>query len=276
MVRTLASGRFGSIAQISSLTTAAGASRWPTHLQCEGEGLGSVHRLVRAEHGEVENLGRLFHKDFSWERRSPRPLPYTREDPARPRDRCVCQLHFRRARSARPESCSPPPSAFASRGRSDRSSVLTAAKYPSPRSIRPGRLVRLLGPNRMAASTPAKTRASPRAPPTGASIMLSVRKWRTIRPRPAPNAIRTATSRRRPSTRNPRFQSADTQRTEASETQPRRIELYRQPEVGIRSRNVKLPRHDSDHFRTNDRPTGSIDSVSRDPPRSAAATNGHS
>jgi hypothetical protein len=41
----------------------------------------------------------------------------------------------------------------------------------------------------------------PSAPPATASIVLSVKSWRAMRPRPAPRAVRTASSRCRPNTR---------------------------------------------------------------------------
>ena len=51
------------------------------------------------------------------------------------------------------------------------------------------------------ARTPARPSATPVAPPAIASARLSVIIWRTIRPRPAPRAERTATSRVRPDAR---------------------------------------------------------------------------
>ena len=72
-----------------------------------------------------------------------------------------------------------------------------------------------------AAAPPRQATATPSAPPTAASSRLSVISWRTSRSRPAPIAVRTASSRRRRA-RAPAAGWRGSRRRSAARTRPRR------------------------------------------------------
>ncbi len=88
------------------------------------------------------------------------------------------------------------------------------------------------------ARTPAKPNASPSTPPAIASIMLSVKSWRTIRVRLAPSAARMANSRLRPVARtSSRLATLAHAINSTNATAPSRISNDRRESATIESRN---------------------------------------
>ncbi len=123
--------------------------------------------------------------------RTERSRSVRRSDPVRAPSRSPLVSDSRQARSA---GTTPKPMPV---------SPVSSAANPSMRRSTPGTsaIGSAFGTRRAISGTTATASATPSAPPHAARIRLSVINWRTSRSRPAPIAVRTASSRRRESAR---------------------------------------------------------------------------
>ena len=98
------------------------------------------------------------------------------------------------SRSARQAGAMPKPTAM-------RTVVIAAKTRMRQSTVGVSAIGSVVGTRRATSGVAVKARSTPSAPPSSASSRLSVRSWRSRRSRPAPSAVRTASSCRRTSAR---------------------------------------------------------------------------
>ncbi len=171
--------------------------------------MGSAVRIVRMPSGRKPgSLAWIVHSA-----RTRRPVVISSTTDARtstitstPRSRSLCPP-IARAPSRRPRtSASAPLRVVVTRGARPKASAVTSvstAAKPRTRRSSPGvaEVGRFAGTSCHSSGTTRTATRTPSAPPSAARTRLSVASWRTSRSRPAPMAVRTASSCRRASAR---------------------------------------------------------------------------